>query len=228
MEFKVGQFAGPLDLLLNLIQEKQLNISDVSISLVTEQFLDYLETIEEAEPEELADFLVIATRLLFLKSRTLLPQLTPDEDDGVSLEEQLRLYQKFVKSAEQVNILWNNNRIAYQHLEPPKKVENPIPPDNLILDNLHLSMLKLVNRLKPPRPLPETKIDRAVSLKEKIVQIRDLLKKQGKFIFSNLLNDSSNRTEIIVNFLAILELVRQRTVFLEQDDSFGEIIIKKV
>jgi len=222
------QFSGPLDLLLALINEQKLAISELSISKVTEQYIDHLNNIEEKNPDELADFLVIATRLLFLKSKALLPQLMSEEDDGPSLEEQLKLYEKFIKASHTLNNLWQNNFQSYPRLEPPRKLEKVEIPQNVSVENLHKAMLKLLSRLKPPKALPETSIDSTVSLKERMFGIRELLKKQKQINFKNILSNAENRTEIIINFLAVLELVKQRNVFLNQKNNFGEIWINRV
>ncbi len=105
-EFILEQFTGPLDLLLSLIDGQKLNISELSLSNVTEQFLNHLDKIENKKPEELADFLVIATRLLFIKSNRLLPQFTLEEDEGPSLEDQLRVYRAFVEASKKLNKRW--------------------------------------------------------------------------------------------------------------------------
>src|SRR3989338_1878896 len=105
-ELTLDQFSGPLDLLLSLLEESKLNISEVSLSSITEQYLTYLDTLEDNRAEELADFLVVGSRLLLLKSKMLLPQFAPEEDEGTSLEEQLRLYKVFLEASKGVNRLW--------------------------------------------------------------------------------------------------------------------------
>ncbi len=226
IQFK--EFDGPLDLLLSLVDEKRMEITEVSISSVTEPFLDYLDTLEEKDAQELADFLVVAARLLLMKSRTLLPQFAMEEDDGISLEDQLRLYRRFVEVSKKINILWlDDNKKGYVRAEPPIRSQEVIKPVNLSQDTMHLSMVQLVKRLAPTKPLPETQIDRTVSMKEKIDTLRKLLKKGKKVSFQELLSDTSTKTEIIVSFLAILELVKQKHVYLSQEDSFGDIILSK-
>lgn len=237
-EFKLEQFSGPLDLLLSLIDEEKLNISDVSLSAVTEQFLNYLEKLENKKPEELADFLVIATRLLLIKSQKLLPQFALEEEEGPSLEEQLRLYKMFVEAAKKFNHFWENKNQSVFRLEPPRppglrfgEAGRPakfVPPPNFSLGDLRESMGKLLERLRPLKPLPETQIDKTVLLEEKIKNIHALLKKAKSVSFSALLNDSRNRTEVIVAFLALLELVKGREVALKQKKNFTDILVEKI
>jgi len=226
-DFKFGQFNGPLDLLLSLIEEQEMDINEVALSQVTEQYLHYLDSIENKKPEELADFLVIATRLLFIKSRKLLPDFT-QEEEGPSLEEQLRLYKMFVESAKKLNKRWLDKERAVFRVEPARRPTEFIPPENWGLENLHESMVKLLHRIKPPKPIPHTEIDKAVSMKEKINQIRKLLKGNGSVSFSKALQNSENKTEVIVGFLALLELVKQKSVALKQRGAFNDILIEQV
>jgi segregation and condensation protein A len=222
------EHSGPLDLLLSLVDEQKLDISELSLSQVTEQFLNYLDQIEETKPEELADFLVIATRLLLLKSKKLLPQFSPEEDEGPSLADQLRLYKLFVEASHKLNKKWLSGLRGVFRIEPPHRPEGFVPPLNVSQDTLRLSIENLLKRLQPPKPLPKTFIDKAVSMKEKIDQIRQLLSRNKQVNFSQVLSDAENRTEVIVGFLALLELVKQKSVALNQSDNFGEINIFKV
>ncbi len=225
--FQLEQFSGPLDLLLSLIDEEKLDISEVSLSAVTEQYLNYLNQIENRKPEELADFLLIAARLLLLKSKKLLPQMDIEEEGGSSLEEQLRLYKVFIEASRKIHQAWQENKRAVFRIEPPRKRKEFIPPENLALESMRESMVKLLQRIQPLKPLPQTHIDKTVSLEEKINQIRALLSGGGAVNFSAVLQDSQSRTEVIIGFLALLELVKQKAVFLKQKQSFNDIVIEK-
>ena len=227
-DFKLEQFEGPLDLLLGLIDEQKLNISEISISEVTEQYLNHLEEVENKKPEHLADFLVIATKLLFLKSRRLLPQFGVEEDEGPTLEDQLRLYRAFVEASKKLNKKWLDGKRSVFRKEPARTAEEFVPPENLGFENLKESIEKLLYRLTPAKPLPRTHIDKTISIKEKIDYIRQMLKRNKEISFSSLLNGSQNKTEVIVGFLALLELVKQKTVGLKQKNNFSDINIYQV
>ncbi len=227
-EFKLEKFSGPLDLLLSLIGEHKLNISELSLSEVTEQFLDYLDKIEERRPEELADFLVVATRLLFIKSNRLLPQFAPEEDEGASLEEQLRLYRAFVEASKKLNDLWLDKKYSFVRHEPARRQTDFVAPDNFSTDNLRNSFLILLKKIQPPKPLPKTFIDKNVSVKETIERIRQILKSSKNTSFNSVLQDSKNRTEVIIGFLALLELVKDGFIGLKQSNNFKDINIFKV
>ncbi len=224
---ELPQFSGPLDLLLALIQEEKLTITEVSIAKVTEQFLRYLDTLEERRPEELADFLVIAARLLLLKSRTLIPQFGAIEDEGPSLEDQLRLYKDFVEASKLFHKRWLSSVESVFRVEPTQKPLTFVSPTNVTLEVLRKHMLQLITRLTPPKPLPQTHIDKAVSMKQKIDQIRSGLRQAGDVHFHALRADAQNKTEVIVSFLALLELVKMKVISLKQDEGFGDIIVQK-
>lgn len=229
MDFTSKEFNGPLDLLLSLIEDKKKDISEVAISEVTDQFLQYLQAMPEDDRagDEVADFLIVAARLLYLKSRALLPLFAPIEDEGPSLADQLRLYQHFVTVSRDLNRRWLEKAHSYFRNHP---VEIIIPeglPTNVSLQTLAESMTKLVHKLKPPKPLPQTKIDARVSLKEKIEHLRNLLNTQSSYNLLDSMSERGNRTEMIVSFLAILELAKQRIVHINQDEQFGDIIINK-
>lgn len=229
MDFTTKEFNGPLDLLLALIEDKKKDISEVAISEVTDQFLQYLNAMPEDDrgADEVADFLIVAARLLYLKSRAILPMFAPIEDEGPNLADQLRLYQHFVKVSHDLNRRWLEKAHSYFRNHP---VEIIIPeglPENVSLQTLGESMTKLVHKLKPPKPLPQTKIDGRVSLKEKIEHLRKLLDTQSSYSLLDSMSERGNRTEIIVSFLAILELAKQRIVDINQAEEFGDIIINK-
>ncbi len=232
-EIKIDQFQGPLDLLLQLIEQEKMNITDVSLSKVTEQYLEHLEKISSASGEDrssnLADFLVIATKLVYLKSKNILPYLyPPEEDDGPSLSDQLKLYKQYLEASKQISALWEADRVSYGRIEPPVKTEGFVLPANALQNDLHDVMLKLVKRLQPLRPLARMSVDKSVSIKQKIESLKNLIKQFSQLNFEEVLNNAHNKTEIIVSFLAVLELCRERTVHVAQDEIYGRMIIKKV
>ncbi len=225
---KLEKFEGPLDLLLQLIELEKLNITEVALSQVTEQFLHYLDKLEIEKSEELAEFLVIATKLVYMKSRTLLPYLNPEEDDGPNLADQLKMYQQYIEASKKINIYWQQNRIAYGRIEPPVKVTEFILPLNAKTKDLNKAMEKLVARLRPPTALPQITIDRAISVKQKVESIWHALKQHKKMNFKDLLNSAQSKTEVIVSFLALLELMRDQKAFISQSNTYGDMEVKLV
>ncbi len=227
-EIKLEKFQGPLDLLLQLIELEKLNITEVSLSQITEQFLHFLDKLENDRSEELADFLVIATKLVYLKSKTLLPYLYPEEEEGPSLADQLKMYQQYILASKKINILWSQNRIAYGRIEPPVKNTEFVLPLNARTSDLLKSMEKLVSRLRPLNPLPKFTIDRAVSVKQKVDSIWNALKQHKKMNFNDLLGVAESKTEVIVSFLALLELMRDQKAFINQDSAFGNMEVNLI
>lgn len=227
-DIKLEKFQGPLDLLLQLVELEKMNISEISLSQVTEQFLKHLDTLEASRSDELADFLIIATKLVYLKSKNLLPYLYPEEDEGPSLADQLKMYQQYVEASKKIQILWEQNRIAYGRVEPPVKAIGFVLPSNAQLGDLHKSISALVARLRPSNPLPTATIDHSISVKAKLDIIRNLLNNSKKLSFTQLLANAGNRTEVIVSFLAILELVKDAHASVHQIGAFGDMEIRAI
>ncbi len=227
MQLALKQFSGPFDLLLSLVQDQELKITEIALSEVTEQFLKHLDTLEETEATELADFLVVAAKLLYMKSKRLLPDFMPEEDEEEGLEVQLKLYKQFVDASKIIEARWNDSTQAAFRKEPARQAEAFALPTNVTLEGLTQSMIQLVSKLAPPKPIGRTHIDKTVSLKQRIDSIRKLLKAKKSFRFTDALADVENKTDVIVGFLAILELVKQKSLFLEQENTFGDIIISR-
>lgn len=227
MQLTLTQFTGPFDLLLSLVEEQELKITEISLSEVTEQYLKHLDALEEAEVTELADFLVVAAKLLYMKSKRLLPEFLPEAEEEESLEAQLKLYKQFVDASKKIDVLWNSGARSAFRREPARMPDVFSLPTNVSLDALERSMVQLVGKLTPPKPIGRTHIDKTISLKARIDGIRKLLKSKKSFRFTEALADSENKTDVIVGFLAILELVKQKSLYLEQDSTFGDIIISR-
>ena len=232
-EIKLEKFQGPLDLLLQLVDEEQMEITEISLSAITEQYWDYLSKMEEEnlsqkEAEEMADFLVVAAKLVYLKSKHLLPYLYTEEDEGTNLSEQLKMYKRFIDASRQVEELWLAQKISYGREEPAIKTEEFILPSNANGTDLHKSFLDLMRRLKPVNPLPQAKIDRNISVREIVEHFKETLQKMKSFRFGDVLKNAQSRTEVIVSFLAILDLVRAGSAYIKQDGAFSDLEIRKV
>ncbi len=228
-DFKLDKFAGPLDLLLQLIEKEELNITEIALSQITEQYFAYLDKLEKNRSEKLADFLVIAAKLVYLKSRNLLPYLYPEEEEeGLSLADQLKMYKAYIEASKILDDLWAKNRIAYGHLEPLVKLTEFVVPANANLENLAINFQTVLKRLCPISPLPKVTVDHSISVKQTIDKIRALINSKKYFNFSKLLSNKNNRTEIIVSFLALLELLKNKVINIQQNSSYGELEIVKL
>lgn len=222
------QFEGPLDLLLQLIEHEKLDITSLSLAKVTDQYFESLSHIQSGlRLDELAEFLVVASKLLLIKSHCLVPSSESEEEQEIGeFEERLRLYREFVKAGKYVEQLWNRHSDMY--LRPRPIISEHIlfsPPKHLTADMLLTEyadcIKKYLNQLVPPSKAIH--FDARISMSEKMEQIRALLSKRAHIYFNHLISSATNRAEIIVSFLAILELVKQRSIVAHQETLFSEI-----
>lgn len=227
-EIKVEKFEGPLDLLLKLIEREELDITQVALSRVADQYIEQLRKLPEMPVEELADFLVIAARLLYLKSKMLLPLLAwGDEEEEGDLERRLRMYKEYVEAAKKVQAMLNAKRHTFVREKPPVSALGFAPPKDLTADKMAALFRDVLHRLIPVVKPPEGVIEKTVSIHEKIQHIHGLLSKHAKASFHDVLRGAATRSEIIVSFLALLELVKQRHLVVRQGSHFGEIHLEK-
>lgn len=228
-QLKLEQFEGPLSLLLKLVEQERLSITEVALARVTESFIEYLHQNTEIPDEEMADFLVIATKLLYIKSKTLLPEQIVEPEEGISLEDQLRMYKEFVEAAKKIESLIKRKKFAYFRENLLKiQEEGFYPPKGLNVEKMRKMFEDILERLRPLVELPKVTMEKAVTIREKIEHIHELLVNLKKIEFRNVLKLARNRTEVIVSFLAILELTKQQHVVISQSNNFEEIYIEKI
>jgi segregation and condensation protein A len=223
-------FEGPLDLLLHLIEREELDITQVSLAQITNQYLEYLGHLSERDPDNLADFLVVAAKLLLIKSRVLLPQppssLRPeDEDVGQDLIQQLIEYKRFKEAAHWLKQLDEQGMRSYIRLAGVPAMDRVVDLGEVTLDDL-LAVVRDVLAIKPPEP----SVNGAVApVTITIAEQMDLIERKttrGRPVsFRRLLERATSRTEIIVTLLALLEMVKQLRVTMRQDHRFGDIQI---
>jgi len=223
-------FEGPLDLLLYLIERQELDITKVSLALVTDQYLEHLRLLEERRAGDLAEFLVIAAKLLLIKSQALLPQPpappAPEEEDiGEQLARQLAEYKRFKAVAAGLRQREEEGWRSFVRLAPPPKIEPPLELD-LTLDDL-LALVRQALAVEPPAPAvgrvgPHPQ---RISLRERVAAVEATVQRLGRVSFRSLLTEAASRLEIIVMLLAVLELIKRRRIRVEQEQTFGEIWI---
>lgn len=228
-ELKTEQFSGPLEKLWELIEEKKLEITELNLAEVTADFLNYLKTIEKIEPKLLADFVVIASRLLLIKSKALLPnlELTAEEEKDIrDLEARLQFYRNFKPAMNLLGELWEGKQISFSR--PLLAGRPPVfyPAQNMSIEELSRVFRVLFEALR--QLTPETQIARSslISLEEKIQEIISRMESASVFKFKNLTKEK-NRSEIIVLFLAILHLLERQLIKVEQKKGFSDIMIEK-
>jgi segregation and condensation protein A len=223
-------FEGPLDLLLHLIEREELDITQVSLAQITNQYLEYLGQLSERDPDNLADFLVVAAKLLLIKSRVLLPQppasIRPeDEDVGQDLIQQILEYKRFKGAARWLKELDEQGMRSYIRLAGVPTLDRVVDLGEVTLDDL-LAAVRDVLAIKPP----ELSVNGAVApVIITIADQMDLIEREtsrGRSIsFRRLLERATSRIEVIATLLALLEMVKQLRVIMQQDKRFGDIQI---
>ena len=227
--FKLQIFEGPLDLLLHLIKKNKVNIYDIPIVEITEQYMEYLSALEEMDLEVSSEFLVMATHLLYIKSKMLLPKHEEEEEDPrQNLVDRLVEYKKMKEAGEKLKTMQYMGYLSFykgpqniQGIEQPKKIESES------LDKLTRAFLEILKKAERKEPPPVNKFDgivgrEIVSVKTKTEHILKKLKKGTKIGFKKSFSDVKSKSEAVSQFLAILELLRMGVleVIEEENDIF--------
>jgi len=227
-------FEGPLDLLLQLIERERLDISVVSIAAVTEQFLSYVRQIEDIQAETLADFLVMAARLVWIKSRILLPlPMRPDdeeeEDPAEALARQLKEYRRFREAAQSLRAIEERGLHTYPRVAPLPELDARLEEGSITLDGLLAAAQRAILSLPQPPPIPAgVVVPFTLTIRDQIGLIRRETTGGRTVTFGALLQNARQRVEIIVTLLAILELIKRGQINAVQDEMFGDITIAPV
>jgi len=228
--FKLNDFEGPLDLLLYLIRKNEVNIYDIPIAGITEQYLDYLRNAETIDLEELTEFHAMAATLLLIKSRTLLPVEVADDselaDPRQYLVERLIEYQKFKKLTDlmeekEKEAEWVVERRNLQHNLPFNEAD--------IWEKIDIwSLMRTFAALMRNIPVEQVfDLYEEVTVNEKITLLSELLENKGECRFTELIVHSHSVMDVVCAFLAILEAVKIRMILILQNRMFGDILIKR-
>jgi len=229
--FRLKDFEGPLDLLLYLIRRNEMNIYDIRISTITEQFLDCLARDDSADLDEISDFYQMAATLLLIKSRMLLPHNDNDleefEDPRKTLIDQLIEYHRFKKLSElmeqrEMEVEWSVERLSAQRTLPfvdAMEQDFWIPADSWDLLRTFASMIRHFDS--------ERIIDlyEEVSINEKLALLNELLEKKGSCRFDDLISARSTALDLACAFLALLDATKNRIIRICQHRLFGDILI---
>jgi len=231
-EVQLAVYQGPLDLLLHLIEREEMEITAVSVAQIADQYLHHLSLMQERDAGDLADFIVVAARLLWIKSRALLPRppqpisQVEEEDPAEVLARQLRDYLRFKEAAGLLQAREAAGLRAYVRTAPPPSVPSKMVPGQVTIEDL---LEALTHALLPPPDLGQA--DSIVSaikvtIAQQIAHIIEVTSR-GSVRFRQLLAKAASRIEIIVTLLALLELVKQQQVTMNQGAMFGEIEIER-
>lgn len=237
---KLNVFEGPLDLLLHLIEKNKIDIYDIPIATITDQYLEAIEGLEVEDMDELSEFLVMASTLLELKTRMLLP--VEDEEKTENPADELakrlieyKLIKEIAKNLEQMKE--EASKYYYKSESIPKEVQDyqePIRLEQLLegldLQKMHQIFERLIAQEKDRQdPIRSNfkRIERdSIKLSDKIEQILEKCKRRRRFYFGSLIGDFTNRLEIIVTFLAVLELMKSGEITVSQEEILGDICIE--
>ena len=229
LEVLLDSFTGPLDLLLYLIRQQNIDIMDIPMALITKQYMQYIDLLEERRMELAADYLVMAALLAEIKSRLLLPA-RPSEEDGVELDprmelvRRLQVYEQFKQAALFLDTLPRYERDVFQALLPAdnKVLSKPLP--DIDLSSL---LTVMVDLLKRQEHLTHHQITRErLSVCERMTMILEQLQQEKWIEFKRLLKHREGRTGLVVTLLAILELARQSLIILTQTDASSAIHVQ--
>lgn len=224
-EIKQEKFNGPLDLLLSLIEEKRLEITEVSLASVTDAFLTHLGDIKQAQSSVLADFLVVAAKLLLIKSKALLPtmELTQEEQEDVQdLTKRLEIYRLFKEAGQTLKKMYTKQILFSREFLLD---QSPVfyPPQDLSIEDLKNAFAEIWTEFqKLNEEVSIEKIKKIVKIEEKIKHILELMNRNTTMMFNKVVT-KSEKIEIIISFLAILQMFKEKMILVEQESEFGEI-----
>lgn len=225
---KLDQFEGPLDLLLRLIEQEEIDITTIALAKVCEEYLAHLKQVEDRSPEEVADFLIVAAKLLYLKSLLLVPGTASEaEADATGLADQLRIYRLFIEASQGIVTRYGSGSVCYPTERVPVAPGTFIPPPHCDRDVLRVAFERILAELEPIVRIPRAVVGRVISIDDRISEIRRLIEMQPHASFDDVLRGRSGRDEAIVSFLAILELVKRKIVEAQQDARFSPITISR-
>ena len=243
LSYRLEKFEGPLDLLLHLIEKNKINIYDIPVAEITDQYLEYMASMDHTDLELVSSFLVMAATLLEIKAKMLLPKETDEEtgeqeDPRAELVERLLEHKKYRLMAQELaDREFDASRIFYKEPTVPGEVQRYSPPPDLDAMFGDVTLLKLQqifqevmrhrdDRIDPQRSRFGTIRREPVSLKERIGSLVQYAKQHASFSFRELLNSSSTKTEVVVTFLAVLELMKAGRIRTYQADLFDDILIE--
>ncbi|MEK7587085.1 MAG: segregation/condensation protein A [Patescibacteria group bacterium] len=230
-KLKVGEFEGPLPLLLDLIEKRKLHISEVSLALVADSYVSYLNGLgEQKSMSEMANFIVVAATLMLIKSISLLPNIQVTEEERASIEDlenRLKIYQKIKNLSVHVKKSFGNKTIMYREGRGEvTPVFSPTKSVNLL--NFNQIIRNLIATLPSVEKIPQVIVKKILSLEEVMQDLAKRVQSAFKMNFGQFVADKKDKINIIVSFLGMLELVKQGIVEVRQDSHFADISIENL
>ena len=235
-EVLLDEFEGPLDLLLHLIKESKVDIWDISIEDVTKQYLDYIHKMEELNLNIASEYLVMASELIEIKSKMLLPRIKDDEDEEDELDPREALVRKLIEYEQYKKVTEDFKKLEQIRSEIYTKTpeslkeyvdENTQVVVDVTLDDMLDAFQKFLERKKFSQPLQTSVTKREISVEERTASIRGILSKRKKVDFTELF-DVFTKEYIVVTFLAILEMAKKQELRITQEKTFSSIQVEGV
>jgi len=226
---KTEKFEGPLELLLELIEKEQLKITELSLAHVSDQYLDFIKNNENIHLDNLSDFLSVAAKLILIKSRALLPflEFTEEEEEEIKdLTKQLEEYKKFKEASLQLGKIAGFKRISYAREGFAGVKSIFYPPENVNVFDFKKYFLYILAEIPVIEKLENEVVRDIVTLEEKINDLQNVLRQRVETSFAEVTANAKDKIEVIVSFLAVLEMVKQRIIDVEQGQLFNEIKLK--
>lgn len=224
---KVGTFDGPLDLLLGLIEERKMHINDVGLAQVTDDYLSYVQSHGSFPLGEVSQFVLVAATLLLIKSRSLLPnlELTDEEQmDVAELERRLKHYQLIKQAARALSKEWGQRPLRTP-ARAPVHIAARFAPGDTTLGHIVEALKKLISILPTAAFREVAHVAASISLEDMIEQLKDRVIKAAKMRFKDMTANAS-KVEVVIHFLALLELVKGGIVAATQDKPFSDIMME--
>lgn len=235
----ISNFEGPLDLLCFLISKNKKDIFDISLSELTDDYIEYLNSMVELDMEIATEFLVMASTLLYIKSKKLLPTLeVPEDAEEMTAEEliqKIAMYKLYKEKQDELRQMYISNFGAFEKLPEKLKFEKTFfMPNNVTLESMKENYTNVVNRNidkinKKAEEIEKIAVYERVTVKSKVIIMLDKLKAKSKIVFNKLFSsDSNKKIDIVTAFLGMLELSRLKQVKIKQDKLYGDIEIEKI
>lgn len=233
-EITIDNFSGPMDLLLHLIKEAKMDIMDIKLEIIIDEYLDYIKKMEEMNLDIASSYLVMASELIEIKSRMLLPKVEDEEEEEDPKERlinRLILYEQYKNQIDSFKEL-EKERSNYftkipSSLEEYKEGENKIQLENVTLDDLVDAFKKFLDRVELEKPVTTKVTKKELSVEDRIRNIKDRFKKQKRIDFFDLF-EVKTKEYVVVTFLAILEMAKNGNIRIIQEDNFQNIVCEAI
>ena len=225
-QIKMENFEGPLDLLCHLVEKNKMDICDIKINDITNQYLDYLQIMQEMNLEVTSEFIIMASKLIYLKSKTLLPVEGEDEEEEIDLVQMLLEYKKYKETT--VGMKERLEEYGRKFYKQPEKEANNY---RIVIKDMYATIINREKETKNKNAdnLEKIAVSEKVTIRSKIKEILKQLWNKPTFVFNKIFNSNKQtKTEIVTAFLGLLELSRMNKVRISQNVLFGDIQVTKI